>query len=66
VNFHPHVHGNWGRVHFSAIGICNFIESRVTRLVAYRQNNSPPPGLLPGTSVLVSWEADAVRLLPEL
>jgi len=36
-----------------------------TRLVAYRQNNSPPPGLLPGTSVLVSWEADAVRVLPE-
>jgi len=37
-----------------------------TRLVAYRQNNSAaPPGLLPGAGVLVSWEADAVRMLPE-
>jgi putative spermidine/putrescine transport system ATP-binding protein len=37
-----------------------------TRLVAYRQNNSPPPPeLFPGASVLVAWEPDAARLLPE-
>jgi spermidine/putrescine ABC transporter ATP-binding subunit len=37
-----------------------------TRLVAYRQNGTaPPPGLTPGAGVAVSWDRDALRLLPD-
>jgi spermidine/putrescine ABC transporter ATP-binding subunit len=36
-----------------------------TRLVAYRQNGTAaPPGLTPGANVAVSWDRDALRLLP--
>jgi putative spermidine/putrescine transport system ATP-binding protein/spermidine/putrescine transport system ATP-binding protein len=36
-----------------------------TRLVAYRQNGTAPPALTPGADVAVSWDRDALRLLPE-
>jgi spermidine/putrescine ABC transporter ATP-binding subunit len=36
------------------------------RLVVYRQNDvAAPLGLAPGAEVVVSWEAEAARLLPE-
>jgi ABC-type Fe3+/spermidine/putrescine transport system ATPase subunit len=36
------------------------------RLIAYRQNDAPPPpGLAPGADVQVTWDPSAARLLPE-